>query len=98
MDTRTNAFYDAIAEFYPLFYKDWDVQLEREGLSLRSIFRNKGIERVLDVACGPGTQSVPLAQLGFQVVGVDPSLGMLAKAQRTAQENAVEIEFYGRIL
>ena len=37
-DNDTTEFYDAIAEFYPLFYKDWDVQLEREGLSLRLLW------------------------------------------------------------
>ncbi|RMG90282.1 MAG: class I SAM-dependent methyltransferase [Chloroflexi bacterium] len=89
IDQDTVAFYDAIAEYYPLFYKDWEVQLEREGLSLRAIFRNKGVKRVLDASCGAGTQAVPLAKLGFDVVAVDPSLGMLRKAQSTATEHDV---------
>jgi glycine/sarcosine N-methyltransferase len=94
MDNQTNAFYDAIADFYPLFYKDWEVQLEREGLTLRSIFRNKGVETILDVACGPGTQSIPLAKLGFNVVGVDPSAELLKKAQRTADDYQVSVEWH----
>jgi glycine/sarcosine N-methyltransferase len=94
MDNQTNAFYDAIADFYPLFYKDWDIQLEREGLTLRSIFRNKGVETILDVACGPGTQTIPLAKLGFSVVGVDPSIEMLKKAQRTADEYDASAEWH----
>jgi glycine/sarcosine N-methyltransferase len=91
----TNAFYDSVAEYYPLFFRDWKTQLEREGLSLRSMFRNKGIQRVLDASCGVGTQSISLAQLGFEVVAVDPSPGMLKKAQQTAAEYGVEnkIEF-----
>lgn len=94
MDNQTNAFYDAIADFYPLFYKDWDIQLEREGLTLRSIFRNKGVDTILDVACGPGTQAIPLAKLGFNVVGVDPSVELLKKAQRTADEYKVSVEWH----
>lgn len=82
----TNDFYDAIAEYYPLFYRDWRTQLEREGLSLRAIFRNKGVVRVLDAACGAGTQAVALAQLGFNVVACDPSAGMLRKAFQIAEE------------
>lgn len=89
MTLDTTDFYDAIAEFYPMFYKDWDIQLEREGLSLRSIFRKKGVVRVLDAACGAGTQAIPLAKLGFEVVAVDPSAGMLRKAQETAVEHGV---------
>jgi glycine/sarcosine N-methyltransferase len=81
---NTNQFYDAIADDYPLFYRDWQTQLEREGLGLRSIFRNRGIERVLDASCGVGTQAVPLAQLGFEMVAADPSAGMLRKARETA--------------
>ncbi|MCB9451867.1 MAG: class I SAM-dependent methyltransferase [Anaerolineaceae bacterium] len=96
-NSHTNDFYDAIVEYYPMFYRDWDVQLEREGLGLRSIFRNKGVIRVLDAACGPGTQAVPLAQLGFEVVAADPSTGMIRKARETAEQLGVsdKIEFVG---
>jgi glycine/sarcosine N-methyltransferase len=86
----TNDFYDAIAEYYPLFYRDWETQLEREGLSLRVIFRNKGVQRVLDASCGAGTQAVALARLGFDVVATDPSAGMLRKAHETAAIYGVE--------
>lgn len=86
---ETTQFYDAIAEYYTFFYRDWQTQLEREGLGLRAIFRNKGVQRVLDTACGAGTQSVALARLGFDVVATDPSPGMLRKAQQTATEHDV---------
>lgn len=91
----TSAFYDAIAEYYPYFYKDWETKLEREGLSLRSIFRKKGVRRVLVTACGVGTQAIPLAKLGFEIVATDPSAGMLQKAQDLAEEHGVldEIQF-----
>lgn len=95
MQNDTNAFYDAIAEHYPMFFKDWETQLEREGIGLRSIFRDKGIMRVLDAACGAGTQAIPLAQLGYEVVAVDPSAGMLRKALRTATKRGLrdQIQF-----
>lgn len=91
----TTEFYDAIAEYYPYFYRDWETQLEREGLALRAVFRNKGIERVLDASCGAGTQAVSLAKLGFDVVAADPSAGMLRKANEIAARFGVEdkIEF-----
>jgi len=95
MDNATNNFYDAIAEYYPLFYKDWETQLEREGLGLKAIFRDKGVKRVLDAACGIGTQSIPLAKLGYDVTAIDPSAGMLQKARQIAIEHDVlgEIQF-----
>lgn len=89
ISNNTADFYDAIAEYYPYFYRDWETQLEREGLGLRAIFRNKGIQRVLDASCGAGTQSIPLARLGFEVIAVDPSPGMLHKAAEIAEQYGV---------
>lgn len=95
VSNNTTEFYDAIAEYYPYFYRDWETQLEREGLGLRAIFRNKGVQRILDASCGAGTQSIPLAKLGFDVVAVDPSQGMLKKAHQIATDYGVvdKIEF-----
>lgn len=86
---ETNDFYDAVAESYTLLYKDWETQLEREGLGLRAIFRKKGIERILVTACGVGTQAIPLAELGYDVIATDPSPGMLRKAQENAAQRGV---------
>lgn len=80
----TNNFYDAVADDYHLWYRDWDATLEREGLQLRRWLRDRGVERVLDASCGPGTQAVALAQLGYSVTAADPSAGMLARAQHHA--------------
>jgi glycine/sarcosine N-methyltransferase len=86
ISNNTNDFYDALAEYYQYFYRDWETQLEREGLGLRAIFRNRGVEDVLDASCGAGAQAIPLAQLGYKVVAVDPSPGMLRKAQEIAND------------
>ena len=43
--------------------------------------------RVLDLGCGAGRNAVPLARLGWDVVGIDLSRPMLvAAAQRTCEE------------
>lgn len=85
----TTDFYDAIAGYYRYFYRDWETQLEREGLGLRAVFRNKGIQRVLDASCGAGAQAVPLAQLSYEVVAADPSAAMLRKAREIADQYKV---------
>ena len=48
---------------------------------------------LLELACGTGRLSVPLAEDGHPVVGLDNSAAMLAVARRKAAEAAVEIEF-----
>ena len=48
--------------------------------------------RILDVGCGPGTDTVPLAQAvgpSGQVVGIDYDEEMVAKADRRAEQAGV---------
>lgn len=45
--------------------------------------------RILDLGCGCGHASLALAQLGFQLHGIDFSPGMIDQAQRNAQEGAL---------
>ncbi|MEV0680218.1 class I SAM-dependent methyltransferase [Actinosynnema sp. NPDC050436] len=46
-------------------------------------------DRVLDLACGPGTHVVPLARRGAVVTGVDLSEAMLARARRACEREGV---------
>jgi len=49
--------------------------------------------RILDVGCGYGRHSVELAQLGFQVTGIDISEVQLARAREKAQAAEVSVDF-----
>ena len=42
----------------------------------------RGVHKVLDVCCGTGLLAVELAALGYEVVGLDGSEAMLARARR----------------
>lgn len=52
---------------------------------LRAALRLDGSGRLLDVGCGPGSLTLPLAGLFEQAVGVDADPGMLAEASRLAE-------------
>ncbi len=41
-------------------------------------------DRVLDLGCGPGTLTIPFAQVVANVVAMDPDPGMIAEARRQA--------------
>jgi SAM-dependent methyltransferase len=52
-----------------------------------------GGERVLDVACGTGNASIPAAQAGAEVVGLDITPEMFSAARRRADEAGVEVDW-----
>src|SRR5664279_1734035 len=52
----------------------------------------KGL-RILDIGCGGGILSEPLARLGAQMVGVDPSEENVAVASAHAVESGVTVDY-----
>ncbi|MFW5803168.1 MAG: methyltransferase domain-containing protein [Verrucomicrobiota bacterium] len=59
---------------------DWDSRSASEGDFFVRILRERGAQRILDVAAGTGFHSVRLLEAGFDVVSADGSPEMLAKA------------------
>ncbi|HEC44501.1 MAG TPA: class I SAM-dependent methyltransferase [Bacteroides sp.] len=59
------------------------------------IIRELGLapgDRILDVGCGTGRHSIPLALYGISVTGLDLSEGMLAQAREYAQKEKASLE------
>ncbi|MBS1259288.1 MAG: Glycine/sarcosine/dimethylglycine N-methyltransferase [Candidatus Scalindua arabica] len=59
---------------------DWEMRAKSEGDFLISRLKERGAQRILDVATGTGFHSVCLIEAGFDVVSADGSADMLAKA------------------
>jgi 2-polyprenyl-6-hydroxyphenyl methylase / 3-demethylubiquinone-9 3-methyltransferase len=49
--------------------------------------------RILDIGCGGGILSEPLARLGSSVVGADPSASNIEVAQRHAAQSGLKIDY-----
>jgi len=48
---------------------------------------------ILDIGCGAGRTTIPLAEMGLKVVGVDLSQAMVDAAREQAADAGVEVEF-----
>src|SRR6266849_3150869 len=95
MDTAKS--YDELADHYHLIFEDWKASVERQAAVLNSILQQQcglpGTARILDCACGIGTQALGLARLGFRMTGCDISPRSVERAQREASQRGLDIQF-----
>ena len=92
----TQIFYDNLATQYDKLFLDWQATTREQALILERIFRKNGFDRsarILDCACGIGTQAIGLAAMGYKVTASDISEGELAEAKVRAAKNCVTIPF-----
>ena len=76
-----SVFGEAYAAAYDTLYRDKNYSAECD--LLECVFRGyaqRPVRRVLDLGCGTGGHAAPLAERGYEVVGVDRSEKMLARA------------------
>ena len=86
--------YSAFGEIYDKVMRDVDYDSWTEyviGLTKR--FKVK-VNKALDLACGTGGHSIRLAQLGYDVTGVDRSYTMLELAREKAQNQGLDIAYH----
>ena len=87
-ESSVRDFYDSLAADYHRIFPDWDASMARQAAALDTLVRGElgtGPRKLLDCACGIGTQAIGLARAGHGVVGSDVSP---AAATRAAAEAA----------
>ena len=98
MDTMDiiQTFYDDLADHYDKLFQDWQMTTREQADLLDGLFRAQGFNRtarILDCACGIGTQAIGLAKLGYPVTASDISEGELAQARERARKNQAQLRF-----
>lgn len=74
----------------------WNASVERQATMLDGIVREYfggNVHSILDAACGIGTQTIGLAQKGYNLTASDISAGEIEKARLEASRRNLEIAF-----
>ena len=97
MNEDTATFYDDLAEHYHLIYEDWDSSIDRQASVLGPLLHDRvgpAPLKVLDCACGIGTQTIGLARLGHTVVASDLSAVAVKRAEFETRNRGFEVKFH----
>jgi 2-polyprenyl-3-methyl-5-hydroxy-6-metoxy-1,4-benzoquinol methylase len=95
VDKDCSRFYDSLAEDYHLIFDDWNRAMERQSNVLGPLLeRDERPLRILDCACGIGTQAIELAMRGHAVVASDLSPAEVARARREAEQRNLALIFH----
>jgi SAM-dependent methyltransferase len=87
-------FYDELAPDYHRIFLDWDASMTAQARALDALVEaalGAGPHRLLDGACGIGTQAIGLALRGHRVTGTDLSPRAAARAGREAAARGVAL-------
>jgi len=89
--------YDELAAHYDQIFENWEASITRQAIVLGDILDHECGDRrpirVLDCACGIGTQSLGLAMKGFDIEGCDISSGAIQRARSEASKRGLSVPF-----
>jgi SAM-dependent methyltransferase len=91
-------FYDRLASNYHLIFEDWDASMKRQAAALGAIFEREcgapSALRILDCACGIGTQTLGLASLGCTVTACDLSPASVERTRVEAAKRQLNVQVF----
>jgi glycine/sarcosine N-methyltransferase len=97
MTERILSFYEPLAEHYHLLFEDWNAAIERQAKVLNPLlceYLPGHPLKILDFACGIGTQALGLAGFGHRVTASDLSRAEVTRAKHEAERLALDISFH----
>jgi glycine/sarcosine N-methyltransferase len=90
-------FYDSLASHYHLIFDDWTQTIARQARILDPLLAAHNPHprlKILDCACGIGTQALGLAALGHQLVASDLSSAAVERARSEAEARNLNVTFH----
>jgi|SRR6476661_7046822 len=98
MAEGVKSFYGKLASNYHLIFEDWETSIRRQATVLGAILEREcgsaATVKVLDCACGIGTQALGLAKLGFQVTACDLSPSAVERIRMEAEKRGLNVRAF----
>ncbi|HSK44246.1 MAG TPA: class I SAM-dependent methyltransferase [Candidatus Binatia bacterium] len=98
MAEGVKSFYDQLASNYHLIFEDWEASIRRQATVLGAILEREcgpaPTVKVLDCACGIGTQALGLAKMGFQVTACDLSPFAVERTRMEADKKGLSVRAF----
>jgi len=98
MAESVKGFYDRLASNYHLIFEDWEASIRRQAAVLGAILEREcgpaSTVKVLDCACGIGTQALGLAKLGFQMTACDLSSLAVERTRKEAEARGLSVRTF----
>jgi 23S rRNA (uracil1939-C5)-methyltransferase len=88
--------YDVRLHFKPLDFIQVNASLNQKMIAQAiAMLEPQPSDRILDLFCGLGNFTLPLARSGAEVVGVEGDAGLVQRARENAQKNGISnVSFY----
>ncbi len=78
--------YSGVADLYHEFRPRYPEDLVDEAIQKSKLLHKNPNAKILEVGCGPGTLTISLAKRGYDIVAIDPGVGMIEKARQVCQD------------
>ena len=78
--------YSSAAELYHEFRPRYPESMIDEAIQSAPLLKRNPNAKILELGCGPGTLTLPLAKRGFNLVSIDPGVGMIEKAREVCKD------------
>ncbi|HOB03428.1 MAG TPA: class I SAM-dependent methyltransferase [Casimicrobium huifangae] len=91
-ENHVRCFYDGLASSYHLLYENWEQAIEDQGGALSTLLKRYGVSprmKILDAACGIGTQALGLAKSGYDVSASDISPAAVNRLNQELKKRAL---------
>jgi SAM-dependent methyltransferase len=90
------SYYNQLSPHYKHIYQDWNESVQRQAEILDAVIHEQigsHAKSILDAACGIGTQSIGLAQMGYALTASDISASEIEEARAEAEKRHLNIDF-----